>query len=297
MQNGIHFISGLPRSGSTLLAALLRQNPRLHAGMTSPVGSVFSAMLRATSQENEGAVFIDDDQRARLLHGVFTAYYADLAPTKLIFDTNRLWTTKLPALAQLFPNSRVICCVRNPAWVIDSIERLIRRNRFELSRIFNFNSGGTVYSRADGLGSGTGMVGFAWHALREAVFGEHADRLLLVTLRKPDHQPARHPGRDLQFPRRAAVRPRPGTYRTLLRGDRVRRPDGHARPARGGQRRARAAAPDDPAARPVRPVRARCVLGRPGQPARRSADRVIPRAVSPLPSGTPPGCGAGVLGR
>ncbi len=180
MQNGIHFISGLPRSGSTLLAALLRQNPRVHAGMTSPVGSVFSAMLRATSQENEGAVFIDDDQRARLLHGVFTAYYADLAPTKLIFDTNRLWTTKLPALAQLFPDSRVICCVRNPAWVIDSIERLIRRNRFELSRIFNFDSGGTVYSRADGLGSGTGMVGFAWHALREAVFGEHADRLLLV---------------------------------------------------------------------------------------------------------------------
>ncbi|MBU0835751.1 MAG: sulfotransferase, partial [Gammaproteobacteria bacterium] len=27
-----HFISGLPRSGSTLLAALLRQNPRFHAG-------------------------------------------------------------------------------------------------------------------------------------------------------------------------------------------------------------------------------------------------------------------------
>ncbi|MEG5055281.1 MULTISPECIES: sulfotransferase [unclassified Microcoleus] len=33
-----HFISGLPRSGSTLLAALLRQNPRFHSAMTSPVG-------------------------------------------------------------------------------------------------------------------------------------------------------------------------------------------------------------------------------------------------------------------
>jgi len=32
-----HFISGLPRSGSTLLAALLRQNPRFHAAMTIPV--------------------------------------------------------------------------------------------------------------------------------------------------------------------------------------------------------------------------------------------------------------------
>lgn len=180
MQNGIHFISGLPRAGSTLLSALLRQNPRLHAGMTSPVGSLFTAMLRAASGENESAVFIDDDQRARLLRAVFDAYYAELSPTHVIIDTNRLWTTKLAALAELFPTARVICCVRNPAWVIDSIERLIRRNKYEPSRIFNFDPGGTVYSRADGLGSGTGMVGFAWNALREAVFGAHADRLLLV---------------------------------------------------------------------------------------------------------------------
>ena len=36
--NGLqyHFISGLPRSGSTLLSAILLQNPRFHAGMSSP---------------------------------------------------------------------------------------------------------------------------------------------------------------------------------------------------------------------------------------------------------------------
>ena len=45
MRNGIHFISGLPRAGSTLLAALLRQNPRFSAGMTSPVGRSAFAML------------------------------------------------------------------------------------------------------------------------------------------------------------------------------------------------------------------------------------------------------------
>jgi sulfotransferase len=178
VQNGIHFISGLPRSGSTLLAALLRQNPRIHAGVTSPVGSLFSALLRQMSQENEGAMFIDDDQRVRLLRACFDAYYADIHPKKLVFDTNRMWTTKLPALVELFPALRMICCIRNPAWIVDSIERLIRRNKFEPSKIFNFEPGGTVYSRAEGLGSG--MLGFAWNALREAVFGEDSDRLLLV---------------------------------------------------------------------------------------------------------------------
>jgi sulfotransferase len=46
MKNGIHFISGLPRSGSTLLAALLLQNPTLHAGITSGVGSLVGTILR-----------------------------------------------------------------------------------------------------------------------------------------------------------------------------------------------------------------------------------------------------------
>jgi sulfotransferase len=180
MQNGIHFIAGLPRSGSTLLSALLRQNPRFSAGMTSPVGSLFNAMLAATSQRNEAAVFLDDTQRERLLRACFEAYYADIHPTQLVFDTNRMWTTKLTALSKLFPNALTICCVRNPAWVVDSIESLVRRNAFELSGIFNFEPGGTVYSRADGLSKPDGMVGFAWNALREAVYGLQADRLLLV---------------------------------------------------------------------------------------------------------------------
>jgi sulfotransferase len=159
---------------------LLRQNPRFAAGMTSPVGGLFNAMAAAMSQRNESAVFIDESQRIRLLRACFEAYYADVHPTQVVFDTNRLWTTKMRALATLFPRSRVICCVRNPAWVVDSIERLIRHNAFEPSGIFNYEPGGTVYSRVEGLSKGDGMVGFAWNALREAVFGGQADRLLLV---------------------------------------------------------------------------------------------------------------------
>ena len=125
-------------------------------------------------------MFIDDDQRQRLLRACFDAYYADIHPTQLVFDTNRQWTTKLPALSQLFPKAKVICCVRNPAAIIDSIESLIRRNAFELSGIFNYDPGGTVYSRVEALAKGDGMTGYAYQALREGIYGPHADRLLLV---------------------------------------------------------------------------------------------------------------------
>ena len=101
MRNGIHFISGLPRSGSTLLSALLLQNPALHAGITSPVGSLVTGMLERVSQGNETASMIDDAQRQALLGGVFDAYYHAIHPTRTVFDTNRGWTVRLGLLAAL----------------------------------------------------------------------------------------------------------------------------------------------------------------------------------------------------
>ena len=191
MHSWIHFISGLPRSGSTLLAAILRQNPRFQAGMTSPMGSIVTALLRQMSQDNETAVFINDTQREAILRAVFEAYHTRTAPTEVVLDTNRLWCSKMQILASLFPQAKVIACVRHVPWILDSIERLIRRNKFEPSKIFNFEPSGTVYSRVEGLGTGTGMVGFAWNALREAFFGEESDRLMLLTYETLTSDPAR----------------------------------------------------------------------------------------------------------
>ena len=180
MDSGIHFISGLPRSGSTLLAGILRQNPRFHAGMTSPVGSMYMALETSMSRRNETAVFIDEAQRRAVLKGLFSNYYEAIHPAKVVFDTNRAWCTKLPALMQLFPDARIICCVRHIGWIMDSIERLVRRNAFELSGMFGFEPGFTVYTRINRLASSDGLVGYALDALREAFYGEQAPRLILV---------------------------------------------------------------------------------------------------------------------
>lgn len=180
MQQGIHFISGLPRSGSTLLAALLRQNPALHANITSPLGSLVGTVLVDMSQGNETSVFIDDSQRVTLLRGLFDGYYHAIHPTKTVFDTNRGWTIRLNLLATLFPEAKMVCCVRHIPWILNSIERLLRRNELEPSKMFAFEAGGTAYSRAEGLMSASGMVGFALNALKQAMHGAQSDRLLLL---------------------------------------------------------------------------------------------------------------------
>jgi sulfotransferase len=151
------------------LSALLLQNPALHAGITSQVSSIVGAMLREISHGSESAVLMDDGQREALLRGVFDSYYHAIHPTRTVFDTSRGWTARLSLLASLFPQAKVICCVRQVPWILDSVERLLRTNRLELSKLFDFEPGGTAYSRADALMSRNGMVGYPLAALKQAM--------------------------------------------------------------------------------------------------------------------------------
>lgn len=175
----LHFISGLPRSGSTLLAALLRQNPRFQAGMSGPLAGLFGALLGQMSARNEYSVFIDDARRERILRGLFQSFYGD-SGADVIFDTNRAWCSWMPAIDRLFPEAKVIACVREVAWIIDSIENLVQRNVFSPSSIFNYSAGGTVYTRANAVIAGDGMVGAPYDALKQACYGAQRGRLLLV---------------------------------------------------------------------------------------------------------------------
>lgn len=134
------------------------------------------------SSGGEFGVFLDDERRRTILRGVFDSYYAGVHGGQVVFDTNRSWTARVPLLSNLFPDSRIICCVRDVGWILDSIERVLRQNPLQLSKVFKFELGGTVYSRSELLmNSETGLIGLAWAALREAWFGENARRLIILS--------------------------------------------------------------------------------------------------------------------
>lgn len=185
-----HFISGLPRSGSTLTAALLRQNPRFHAGMSSPIAGLFDGMIAQVSAGTELSTTVTHAQRARLLRGLFQSYYAE-QDEPVIFDTNRAWTAKLPALMEVFPDAKVICLVRDVSWIMDSMERQFRQNAFEHTRLFNNPAErSTVYTRVDALAGANRLVGYPWHALREACYSDYAGRIVIVEYDLIAHRPA-----------------------------------------------------------------------------------------------------------
>lgn len=190
MSTKFHFISGLPRSGSTLLAGILRQNPRFHAAISSPVAGLVNGALEQMGAGSESYTLFDERKRKTICKAIIQAYYED-KNQPVIFDTNRQWTARLHQLVELVDDFKVICCVRNPAWVMDSFETIYRKNPFDYSRMFNAGSRQTVYSRCDSLINAGGSVGSAWTALKEAFYGEFSDRLLLIDYDLLTQHPAR----------------------------------------------------------------------------------------------------------
>lgn len=137
------------------------------------------------SGASQFSVFFDDDRRRRILRSLFEAYYADVPCDGVTFDTNRIWTGRTAMLADLFPTCRIVCCVREIGWILDSIECALRKNPLQLSRLFNYEPGKSVYARAETLmDADTGLVGQPWSCLREAWFSQNAERLIVIDYRR-----------------------------------------------------------------------------------------------------------------
>lgn len=177
----MNFISGLPRSGSTLLGALLKQNPRFHSSMSSGLAPLLQANLQVMSAGAETSLLMDDTQKPKILRAICDAYYDGVVPDGVVFDTNRVWCAKMPLVQDLYPDAKVIACVRDIPWIMDSIERLYRSNPYENTRLYGGEeSRSTVYRRVETLADPNRLVGYSWSAFKEAFYGEQAQNMLVV---------------------------------------------------------------------------------------------------------------------
>ena len=78
-----HLISGLPRSGFTPLSAILRQNPRFHAGISFPVNPFVSGVLNTVSAGGEFGPAVTPPQRRNMMRGLLIATSKSCLQTKL----------------------------------------------------------------------------------------------------------------------------------------------------------------------------------------------------------------------
>ena len=122
-----YFDCGLPRSGSTLLTALLNQNPQIHAGTLSPV---FEVMYYTNDrlQGEQAQAFPKPEVFRRMVSNVITEYYSD-RDEEVIVDKCRAWPAHIDLIKQyITPDPKIICTVRHPLDILASFITLFHKD-------------------------------------------------------------------------------------------------------------------------------------------------------------------------
>lgn len=176
-----HFISGLPRSGSTLLSAILKQNPRFHADISDPLHDYARNILQVTHSAVGMEAAVPVTKRRQLIRGMFETFYRDSA--EVCFNTNRAWTAQTAMVRDLYPESKIIVCIRDVPWILDSFEQLNAKNPYTIKALYQHQDVATVYQRTHMLMSADGAGGYVSGPLvcaKQAMYSNEKDMLCVV---------------------------------------------------------------------------------------------------------------------
>jgi sulfotransferase len=133
-------LSGLPRAGSTLLSAILSQNPLLHAEGNSAVCQLMWDLHKSgltTSNEQLKANGREITTMHTLLSNIPKLYYNNLnGSEKVVVDKCRSWT--IPANLSLLekyvdPNYKVIILERSVTDIVKSFLKLYKANGIDIT--------------------------------------------------------------------------------------------------------------------------------------------------------------------
>jgi sulfotransferase len=170
----IHFISGLPRSGSTLLCNILAQNPRMHATATSGILEMLFQVRNGWDKVTEFRAMDNQQSMAakqRVLSAMLTAYFAGV-DRPVVFDKSRGWLAHLEmAEAILGYKPKVLVPVRDLRDVLASFERLWRQTSALAQtpdEAVNYLAYQQIANRLDMWAGADGPVGMAYNRIRDA---------------------------------------------------------------------------------------------------------------------------------
>lgn len=128
MPSQFHFMAGLPRSGTTLLGAIMNGNPAVYVSPQSDL----SEHLRLAQQIDAESLRLGvmTAQQEALLRGMIATYYGDNTQD-VIIDKSRRWGMPyfLRLLTAILPNApRILCPVRPLAEIVASFVRKAQEN-------------------------------------------------------------------------------------------------------------------------------------------------------------------------
>jgi sulfotransferase len=180
-KENLYFISGLPRSGSTLITNILKQNPKIHGESVSSLSSVFGSIYASWNTLEANKEYRNDNAKLGVLKAVLDGYYSHI-DKPIVFDKDRGWVPLIGQLEVVLQKQvKMIICVRNPAEILTSFERMRKENPlFFTNADAHLREGSNIASRAYYYAGPDGALGLSHRNLKDAVVMGYLDRLLFV---------------------------------------------------------------------------------------------------------------------
>lgn len=172
-----YFMSGLPRSGSTLLSSILNQNPRIYSGPSSPVVSTMLTLENVLANDELFRAFPKPEQAGKIISSVMENYYSDV-DKPVIIDKNRSWVNRMHYIPGYFGiEPKILCPVRNMDEILTSFISMHRRNPFDSNGKINFidemlvknNIPLTDENRCTLLSGPNGIIGQSYGGIQQAI--------------------------------------------------------------------------------------------------------------------------------
>ena len=188
------FISGLPRSGSTLLCNILAQNNELFvskatSGCHDVLFNVRNKWDKLIEHQAEG---VDYEQLKRVLQSVLNSYHS--TDKNIVIDKGRGWLSLIEMTEFILGYTpKIIVPVRNISEILSSFEKLWRNStgfsqwNFEQNDYFKAQ---TTEGRCDIWSSADQPVGLAYNRVRDAINRGYKNNLLFVEFDQLTSQPA-----------------------------------------------------------------------------------------------------------
>ncbi len=180
----IHFVSGFPRSGATVLMSLMAQNPRIYSAPLSGLCGMFSGVYANWDKNERHHEMPNEEAKRRVLLSLLENYHDTDRP--VILDKERMWVLHLARLEELFQRPvKVIVQVRPLPEILASFEMLRRKNTMQLTAVDEALGGSsTLFTRSAYYAGDGGVLGLSYNALRDAVTSGYLDRMIFVDYNK-----------------------------------------------------------------------------------------------------------------
>lgn len=198
MQKTFYFMAGLPRAGSSMLSAILNQNPRIYSGPSSPVVPTMLTLETSLANDELFLAYPKPQIGNQMVASILYQFYSDITKP-VVIDKNRSWLYRLHYIQNYFGiQPKVLVPVRSYDEILTSFITMNRRNMYNGTQmrlsfidemLVKSNTPLTDENRCRAL-IGPGILGQSIDALKEALVKGYASCIHLIEYEDLINNPA-----------------------------------------------------------------------------------------------------------